>query len=189
MEYQSVIGEHRSQVKFYQLLCLALVFVLGILSIVVPTTLKAGPYIIQDTESLLSVSRSQPWKLTVSRVEGFLKLYLNGRFNWSKENFAAQKDILTQIISDAALNKLKDSLISIEAIAKTQGARSFYILEGYRFSNQQKVIEAQVSRVIRVGSTGVVTPLLIHLYFEEASVTEQNPYGLQITSLEEIENR
>ncbi len=188
MDFQSMVDDHRSQLVFYRKLCMTLSVLLGIISVSVPLLMRSGPYLVQDSESLYSVSKAQPWKLTVTRLEGFLKLYLTGRFDWSKENFADRRKLLKEIIADPAFQKLKDSLLSLETVSKNQSARGFYVLEGYRFSNERKVIEAQISRIIRVGATGVVTPLLVRLFFDEAAVSEQNPYGLKIKALEEMES-
>lgn len=187
MEFQSVIDHGRSQVKFYRVLCIALLAIVGIQAVVVPTAIQSGPYVINDMDSFFSLSKSEPWKLTVGRMEGFLKLYLTGRMDWSKENFDSRKKILSTISSDSVQSKLKDSLLSFGAMARNQDVRSFYVLEGYRFSNEKKVIEANVSRIIRVGSTGVVTPIRVSIGFTEAAVTEENPYGLKIIALTESE--
>lgn len=187
MEFQSMINDHRNQITFYRRLCLGLIAALSFIAIVVPLTMSAGPYIVRDSENLYSVSKAQPWKLTVSRMEGFLRLYLSGRFDWTKENFGERKALLKEILSEPAFQKMKDSLLSLEILSKNQGARSFFILEGYQFSNERKIIEAKVSRVLRVGTTGVVTPLVVRIYFDDAAMTEKNPYGLRIKSLEEGE--
>jgi hypothetical protein len=161
--------------------------IVALLAVIVPSSLKNGPYVVQDTEGIYSVSRSQPWKLTVARLEGFLKLYLAGRFDWSKETCNARKELLKEIVDGSNLGRMKESIIGMEALVKNQNGQSFYVLESFRFSNQQRLIEAQVSRVVRVGATGVVTPLLIRLIYDESSISAQNPYGLKIKSIEEVE--
>lgn len=189
MDFQNAIDQHRSQIKFYRLMCVSLTLVIGILAVIVPSSLKNGPYIIQDNDSLFSISRSEPWKLTTSRLEGFLKLYLTARFDWFQGNFDARKELLRTILDESPFTKMKDSIVSLGLLAKNQDARGFFILEGYRFSNEQRIIEAKVSRIIRVGTVGALTPLLIRLHYAETAVTEQNPYGLIIKSLEETEIR
>ncbi len=187
MDFNNMIDSHRSQIKFYQLSCLALIGVLGLLAVIVPSSLKTGPYVIQETETVSAVSISEPWKLSVARVQGFLKLFLNSRFEWSKETFEQKREMLKRIATDQVLSKMKDSLDSYSAIAKSQDARGYYVLEGFRFSNDQHVIEAQVSRIIRLGTTGVVTPLSLRLSYEDASISDKNPYGLRVKGIEEGE--
>lgn len=185
MDFNSWVDSHRSQIKFYQAFSLGLIIVLGILAVVVPSSLKNGPYIIRESDSIATVTRAEPWKLTVGRIEGFLKLFLSARFEWSKESFEQKKTILKGISDEAPFNKLKDSITSYGAIAKSQDARGYYVLEGYRFSNEQKLIETQVSRVIRIGTTGVVTPLMIRITFEESALSDGNPFGLRVKAIEE----
>jgi len=185
MEYQSTIETYRSQVRFYRALCLAFIAMVG--AQVVFGAIDRGPYVVKETDSFFSVSQTEPWKLTIERVEGFLKLYLKGRMEWSKDDFDSKRSLLFEISSEAVQGKLKDSLLSFGAMAKNQDMRCFYVLEGYRFSNEKKLIEANVSRIIRIGNTGVVTPIRVVIGYDEASVTEQNPYGLKVISLDESE--
>ncbi len=187
MDFKNIIDSHRSQIKFYQLSCLALISVLGILAVIVPSSLKSGPYIIQETETVSTVIVSEPWKITVARIQGFLRLFLNSRFEWSKENFEQKREILKTIVSDSVFNKLKDSVANYGSIAKFQDARGFYVLEDFRLANQQHVIEAQVSRIIRLSTTGVVTPLRLRLIYEETTISNANPYGLRVKAIEEGE--
>jgi hypothetical protein len=188
MEFQSMIDEHRSQTRFYRLALMALIAALVILSIVVPASIKRGPYIVQDSQGLYAVTRSEPWKLTVSRLEGFLKLYLTARFDWSKDTAPKRKDLLRKLVSEKAYASMKESVTSLSVLTSTQKGRVFFVLEGYRFANQKKLIEAKVSRIVRVGNAGVVTPLTIRLTYEEVTVSEDNPYGLQVKSVEEFES-
>lgn len=185
MEFNSMIESHRSQIRFYQLLCIGLVATMTVLAVIVPSSLKTGPYIVNDSGAFFTVSRSEPWKVSVARIEGFLKLFLTSRFEWSNESFEQRKATLKQITTDKVLTNLKDSIASYSAIAKSQDAKSYYLLEGFRFAHEKHVIEAQVSRVIRVGATGVVTPLFLRLFYEDAPISEGNPYGLRVTAIEE----
>ncbi len=187
MDFNNMVDSHRSQIKFYQLSCLALIAVLGLLAVVVPSSLKTGPYVVHESDSLASVAISEPWKLTVGRVEGFLKLFLGARFEWSKETFDQKRSLLQAISTDAVISRLKDSIIGYGAVAKAQDARGYYLLEGFRFANEQHLIEAQVSRILRIGNTGVVTPLKLKLTYEDAAISDANPYGLRVKSVEEGE--
>ena len=187
MDFNNVIDSHRSQVRFYQLTCLALIAVLGLLAIIVPSSLKAGPYIISESEGAATVMPSQPWRITVSRVEGFLRLFLSTRFEWRKETFDQKKDLLKTLVAEPVLSKIRDSVVAYGSVAKAQDARGYYVLEGFRFSNEQHAIEAQVSRIIRLGSTGVVTPLSLRLIYEDTALSDSNPYGLRVKAIEEGE--
>ena len=185
MDFNNAIDIHRSQIKFYQIACLALIGVIAILAVIVPSAMKSGPYVVRETDTLSTVVRAEPWKMTVGRVEGFLKYFLSARFEWSKENFDTRKDELKTVVTDQVFSKLKESIVGYGAIAKSQEAKGFFVIEGFRFSNDQHIIEAQISRIIRVGGPGVVTPLVLKLTYEDTSVSDANPYGLRIKAIEE----
>ena len=187
MDFNNMVDSHRSQIKFYRASCLALIGVLALLAVVVPTSLKTGPYIIRESDTVSSVIQSEPWKVTAARIEGFLRLYLSNRFEWSKENVDQKRDAVRTLVTDGVAAKLKDSMVSYSTIAKAQNARAYYVLEGFRFSNERRLIDAQVSRIIRVGTTGVVTPLQIRLVYEDSAVSGQNPYGFRVNSIEEVD--
>lgn len=185
MEFQSTIESYRSQLKFYQILSLVFATTVGIEAVLFAT--QKGPYFVRENDSFSVVTQSEPWRLTTERIEGFLRLYLDGRMHWSKEDFDSKKALLSAITSETVQTKLKDSLVAFGAMARNQDMRSFYVLEGHRFSNEKKIVEAQVSRIIRIGATGVVTPIQLVITYDEAAVTEQNPYGLKIVSIDESE--
>ncbi len=187
MDFNNMVDESRSQVRFYQAICLSLIGLLAILAVIVPSSLKNGPYVIQEASTASAVSVSQPWRLSVARIEGFLKMFLSNRFEWTKETFDQKKSQLKNIVTEAVQTKLKESIVGYGAIAKSQDAKGYYVLEGFRFSNEQHLIEAQVSRIIRLGTTGVVTPLVLRLVFEDMSVSDANPYGLRVKAIEEGE--
>jgi hypothetical protein len=187
MEFNNMLESLRAQIKFYQVLSLLLIGVLAVLAVIAPASIQLGPYVIQDSNGYAAVTRSEPWKLTVSRVEGFLKLFLSTRYEWSKDGFDQKKEALNSLVTDAVAAKLKDSVVSYGTFAKAQDARAFFILEGFRFSNEKHVIEAQISRIIRVGTTGVVTPLFLKISYEDTSVSNMNPYGLRVKAIEESE--
>ena len=82
---------------------------------------------------------------------------------------------------------MKDSLQGLGSLSKAQQARSYFVLESWGFSNAEHKIEARIDRVIRVRSAAVATPMTVRLVVQEAPMTETNPYGLKIESLEEAE--
>ena len=185
MEYQSTIEILQSQLKFYKALCV--LFIVLVVAQIALASINKGPYVVQEKDSFFSVTESEPWKLTQVRIEGFLKLYLKVRMEWSKDDFESKRSLLNQIASDPVQTKLRESLNAFSAMAKSQDMRCFYVLEGYRFSNEKKIIEARVSRIIRVGNTGIVTPIQVAISYDESSVSKENPYGLKMISVEESE--
>ncbi len=160
---------------------------IAVIGVIMPISQNSGPYVIQESDRISTVSRSMPWRLSTERITGFLHHYLAARFEWSNETFELKRKTLQVVTTDSVYSKLKESIIAYSAITKSQNARGFYILEGFQYSNEKRIIEALVSRVIRVGNTGVVTPLKILIEFDEARLNEQNPYGITITSLNESE--
>jgi hypothetical protein len=158
------------------------------LSIVaVPWILRQGPVVVMDQDGYSHMVRSKPWQLTVSRMEGFTRLYLLNRWEWSPEDFDAKRASLEELVVPTILPKLKDSLQGLSSLSKAQQARSYFVLEGWGFSNADHKIEARIDRVIRIKSAAVATPMTVRLIVQEAPVTESNPYGLKIESLEEAE--
>jgi hypothetical protein len=187
METFSVIDRLRSELRLYQRALIGCLVILAVSIVGVPAVLRSGPYVISDQGHFYQLARTKPWELTISRMEGFAKLYLSSRFEWNAENFTGKKAQLKSIMKEAVFNRFKDSLNSFEALAKSQSARSFYALEGFAFSNAKHVLEARVSRVLRIQTSGLVSPIVVRLSFEEVPVTESNPYGLQITGVEEVD--
>ena len=178
-----MVDIHQSQIRFYRLMCFALLALYA--GQIIISSANRGPFVITEESTFSSVSQSKPWKLSVERVEGFLRLYLSQRMEWSKVDFDQKRTLLLELSSDGVQRKLKDSLNTYGSMAKAQDMRCFFVLEGFRFSNEKQVIEAEVSRVIRIGAAGVVTPMKIAIGFSESPLTKANPYGMTVISLEE----
>lgn len=187
MEYLKPIETLQDCLKRYQRMVIALMVLLGVTIFAVPALFKNGPYLIKDQGSFFAVSKSEPWKMTVGRVEGFTKLYISTRFEWTPENFKSKETALKEIINESALIKLKESLSSLRGIAQNQHASSFYVFEGYGFSNKEQKIEARITRVLRIKNVAVATPLVLRLKFQEVSVSDANPYGMSVIGIEESE--
>lgn len=187
MEYLKPIETLQNSLKGYQKMVVALLILLGVSIFAVPVLFKNGPYLIKDQESFFATSKSEPWKLTVGRIEGFTKLYIATRFEWTPENFKSKETTLKEVVSDSVFIKLKESLSSFRAIAQNQHASSFYVFEGYGFSNKEQKIEARITRVLRIKNVAIATPLIVRLKFQEVGVSETNPYGMNLIGIEESE--
>ena len=185
MEYLKPLEAVNTALKKYQTISFVLCGLLAISLLAVPAILSSGPFVIIDEGSYSRLTESKPWNLSVSRLEGFTKLYLSSRFDWNKDNFPEKSKVLTALTDSAVFSKLKDNLSSLEMLAKGQNARSFYVLEGFGYSQAQRRIEADVTRVIRIQNTAVATPLKIRIAFSEAGPNSVNPYGLKVVGVEE----
>jgi hypothetical protein len=95
--------------------------------------------------------------------------------------------VLQAIVNPVVFAKLHDSFASLSSISKAQSAKGFYVLEGWGFSNSEKKIEARIDRVIRIRNAAMVTPLTVRLIVEDSQLSDTNPYGLKIDSVEELE--
>lgn len=184
---QSPVDQMRSTLKFYQGSLIGLLGILALSVLAVPVSMKKDQMIVVNREGIAEIKPNEPWKHTTTRIESFTKHYLSQRFEWNKTNFEVKKEILKHITSDAVFGRLKDSFTAFEALAQNQDASCYYVLEGFGFSNSQKKIEARITRILRVKNVGLATPLVIRISFQEAILSEANPYGLIIDGLEEVE--
>ncbi len=139
------------------------------------------------TEKGIVLSEVEPWKLSAARIEEFSRAYLSDRFAWSENDFADKVKNLAVITSPGVITKLKDSLLAFEALTHNQKAKSYYVLESFRFSNEDKKIDVQITRVIRIQAAALATPLDIEIDYSDAPLTAENPYGLVVTSVNERE--
>lgn len=153
----------------------------------VPWILRQGPVVVLDQDGFFRTAHSKPWQLTTSRLEGFARIYLAARWEWTSETFDERRKSLQEILVPELIPKLKDSLQGLESVAKLQHARSYFVLEGWGFSNEKRKVELRIIRVIRIRNAAISTPMMIHLVLQESPLTETNPYGLLVESLEESE--
>lgn len=185
MEYLKPLEAVNAALNKYQTISFFLCGLLALSLLAVPAILSSGPFVIIDEGSYSRLTESKPWSLNVSRLEGFTKLYLSSRFEWNKDTFPEKSKAIIALTDLSVFNRLKDNLNSLELLAKGQNARSFYVLEGFGYSQSQKKIEADITRIIRIQNTAVATPLKIRIAFSEAGPSSMNPYGLKVVGVEE----
>ena len=185
MEYLKPIETLQRSIERYETLVTVLSVLLGISIIAVPMLFRNGPYVVSNQNSFSTVSQSEPWKLTPARMEGFTKLYLSSRFEWAPDNFQAKLSSLKEVTSEGVFKNLKNSNSSFQSIAQNDQARSYFVFEGYGFSNKERKIEAKITRVLRIKNTAAATPFVVRLSYQETSISELNPYGLVVTGVEE----
>lgn len=186
MDYLKPLEQLKSRIKFDQSVIFSLLVLIGVLLIVVPHVLKGEPFLVEAVDGLPQILKSEPWRLSTSRVSGFSRAYLEARFHWSPENVVKARTQLAALATDAVIGKLKDSLAANEAIAQNQRAESLYVIEREAYSKAMDRAELQVTRVLRVRNVAIATPLVIKLNIAAAPITDQNPYGLVVSGLEEI---
>ncbi len=187
MEYLRPIEQLKQLAKLYQVAILVLAGLLGISLVAVPSIVKKENPIVINEDSVARIAEVDPWKITTTRMEGFAKLYLLNRFEWNREDFSRKKEKLKSITTDSVYQKYKESFTQFEALAQNQAAKSYYVLEGFGFSNAQKKIEVRITRIIRIRNVGMATPLTVRLSYQETAVNAENPYGLIIDGIEESE--
>ena len=189
MEYLKPIEQLKSRIKFDQGIIFGLLILIGLLLVAVPQILKGEPYLVQTTEDLPMLLKSKPWKLSQSRIEGFSREYLEARFHFSPATFDGKKERLKEIVGGPIFSKLRDSMATNEALAVNQKAESYYTLESESFSSALDQAELHLTRVLRIRSAALATPLIVRLSLKPAPVTERNPYGFMIGELIEEEAR
>lgn len=188
MEYLKPIEQLKARNKFNQGVIYGLLVLMGLLLIAVPQILKGEPFLLKTTDDFPTVVQTEPWKLSVSRIEGFSHEYLEARFHWSAPTMPKAKDRLKAIAGDVVYAKLKDSIAANEALAQNQKAESYFVMEKPpTFSNTLDQAEMHITRVFRIRSVALATPLLIRFSVKQSAITEQNPYGLVLDELDEEE--
>ena len=189
VEYLKPIEQLKARNKFNQGVIYGLLVLVGLLLIGVPQIMKGEPFLLKTTDDLPSVVETEPWKLSVSRIEGFSHEYLETRFHWSAATIGKQRDRLKAIAGDAIYAKLKDSVSANEALAQNQKAESFFVLEHPAYSNTLDQAELHITRVLQIRDVALATPLVIRLSVKPAPITEQNRFGLVLDELDEEEAR
>lgn len=189
MEYLKPIEQLKARNKFNQGVIYGLLVLVGLLLIGVPQIMKGEPFLLKTTDDLPSVVETEPWKLSVSRIEGFSHEYLEARFHWSQATIEKTKNRLKAITSDQVFAKLKDSASANEALAQNQKAESYYVLEHQAYSKTLDQAELHITRVIRIRDVALATPLVIRLSVKPAPITDQNRFGLVLDEVDEEEAR
>ena len=103
MEYLKPIEQLKARNKFNQGVIYGLLVLVGLLLIGVPQIMKGEPFLLKTTDDLPQVVETEPWKLSVSRIEGFSHEYLETRFHWSEATIGKTRDRLKAITDDQVL--------------------------------------------------------------------------------------
>jgi len=187
MEYLKPIESLERNLNFFRKLAVALVASVILLAIILPDIAKkSNPIVIKTAQSAV-IAEVSSWDLSRERLERFTKMYLSDRFEWGPDNFENKRNALKELTSESVFSKLKSPISSFESLAKLQGARSYYVLEDFGFSNSKKTLQAQITRVIRIKSAALATPLRIVLNYDETSISDANPFGMTVVGLDEAE--
>jgi hypothetical protein len=181
MEYLKRIEAIEKGVSSKDRMIFALMALFGLFMIVIPQALKNSNPVVIQTQTGAEIATTTPWKLSEARIERFTNAYLAARFQWDAKSFVDQRKQLGILTDDAVLTKLK----AFEGLAQNQDARSYYVLESPPSWDGRQKIEAHVTRVLRIQSAALATPLVVRLSYMEAPVTPENPYGLRVTELDE----
>ena len=187
MDYLQPIQILETTLSHYRRAVFGLLVVLGLAVVVVPKIAKESNPVLIQTESGFILSKLEPWTLAASRMEAFTKAYLTARFDWDETTFDGRRKDLASLLDGSILVKLKDSTNAFEALARNQKAHSYYVYEGYGFSNAQHKIEARMIRVLRIQNAAFATPLIVRIVYSESALSAENPYGLTVSSLDEVE--
>lgn len=186
MDYLKPLEQLKSRIKFDQSIIFSLLVLIGVLLIAVPHVLKGEPFLVEAVDGLPQILKSEPWRLSTSRISGFSRAYLESRFHWSPEGVGQARTRIAALATDAVFGRLKDSLAANEAIAQNQKAESFYVIEREAYSKAMDRAELQITRVLRVRNAAIATPLIVKLNIAAAPITNQNPYGLVVSGVEEV---
>jgi hypothetical protein len=189
MEYLKPIETLEKSVSSYQKIIIALIVLVGVTATVISYLSRESNPVLVQIDSSINLAKVESWKLSAARMEAFTRAYLGSRFEWSETTFDQKKTMLATLTDAGIFSKLKDSVNAFEAIAKNQKAASYYILEGFWFSNTDHKIEARLTRVLRIQEAALATPLIVHLTYIDAPLTPENPYGLKVSALDESEVR
>ena len=157
--------------------------------VVVPLAVKSdGVPIVHETDGI-RIEKSESWKLSPLRHEYFLKKYLALRFEWTPATYAENQNGLNAILDASIEKKVRESARGFDDLVKNQAASSYLVSipNSFSFSNSTQSAEMHVIRVVRIRSVTVATPLLVRLKTKNVALTRENPFGLQITDLEEVD--
>ena len=185
MDYLKPIEQLKSRIKFDQGVIFSLLVLLGVLLVAVPHVLRGEPYLVEAVDGLPQVLRSEPWRLSTSRISGFARAYLKRDSTGPPRPSPRAALVLEKLTTEAVFSKLKDTVSISEALAQNQKADSFYVIEREAYSKAMDGAELQATRILRIRNTAIATPLLIKLTIDAAPITDQNPYGFVVSGLEE----
>jgi hypothetical protein len=157
--------------------------------IAVPLGQKSAGTVVVHLGDDLRLERAEVWKLTPLRYEEFLKKYVSLRFQWEKGDVAESQTRIKAMVDPEVEKKIRDSARAFEELAKNQDAKSYVLFTPgtFAFSNTAQTMEMRVIRVIKIRSVAVATPLIVRMKVKNVALTTENPFGLQVTDLEEVE--
>ena len=187
MQYLKPIENLENKISLYQKISIGLFLLLAVALIAIPESARKSNPILIRTEKGLVLSEVEPWKLSAARVDQFSRAYLSNRFVWSESDFDQKKLNLSRLTTPSVFTKLKDSLQTFESMSKNQKAKSYYVLEEFHFSNEERKIALQITRVLRIRNAALATPIRIEMTYSETSLSPDNPYGLLIETVNEQE--
>ncbi len=187
MEYLHPIKILETKLKLYRVALIACAACLLASVIVTPVLSRNGNPVLIQGERGIRITEREPWKTSVTRMQEFLNDYLATRFEWNEANFSEKGEHLKRITTETVFAKMKDSISAFETLSKSQKASSYFILEGFGFSNEKHQIEARISRVLRIGKLALATPLVIQLEYRDVPLKNENPYGLVVSAINESE--
>jgi hypothetical protein len=185
MDYLKPIEQLKSRIKFDQSVIFSLLVLIGVLLIAVPLVMKGEPFLIEPVDGLPQILKSEPWRLSTSRVNGFSRAYLEARFHWQPENIGKSRMRLEALTTASVFSQLKNSMTASEGLAQNQKAESYYVIEREAYSKAMDGAELQVTRVLRIQNAAIATPLNIKLTIHGAPITDQNPYGFVLAGVDE----
>lgn len=187
MEYLQPVKTLENKISLYRKHLLAVYALLFVSVAIAPKLATEGnPILIRDGK-MVRLAEKESWQTSVTRIEEFLNHYLATRFEWNETNFDQKREELKKITSEAVYSKLKDSLAAFEALNKSQKASSYYVLEGFGFSNEKHQIEARITRVLRIQKLALATPLVIQIEYRDRALKDGNAFGLSVSALNESE--
>ena len=187
MEYLKPIEQLQASVKRYQVIVVALIAVLTLSILFTPIISKNGNPLVLVQDGMAELAETKAWQLSIYRIEGFAKAYASARFEWTADHFSKKTEILKSLVSRSVFQKMKTSVTAFQAIAEKQSGKSYFVWEGLGVSNLKKKIEIKLIRVILIKEVPLATPLTIRLSYEDTAITKENPYGLLISGIEEVE--
>ena len=187
MQYLKPLDDLEKKIAYSNKIIIGLFFLLAVAIGLTPQIVKKSNPLLIRTEKGIVLSEVEPWKLSVARVDEFSRAYLSDRFLWSDADFSDKRKNLSVITDPQAMVKLKDSIQAFESMARNQKAKSYYVLEDFHFSNDERKITLQITRVLRIQSAALSTPLAIDISYREAPLSAENPYGLVVTAIDERE--
>jgi hypothetical protein len=180
----------KNKLNLYKVLVAATSAVALFTIIAVPLALKSDGVPVVRESGAIRIETVDAWKLSPLRHEYFLKKYLSLRFEWTKATYSTNQEGLKSILDSSIQKKVEAASRGYEDLAKNQGASSYmvYLPESFSFSNATQSAEARIIRVTRIRSVTVAVPLIVRVKTKNVALTYENPFGLQITDLEELED-